>query len=64
MMNIHLTFTDFSKLAANGKLEKDGATLTYSRPVIAEIEIDPNAKTGKVVFFLDETDDRRLTAFD
>lgn len=62
-MNIELTFQDFTKLAAQGKLEKDGVTITFGRPVLPEITIDPKAKTGKVVFYLDETDDRRLAAF-
>jgi hypothetical protein len=61
-MNIELTFQDFAKLAANGKLEKDGTTITFGRPVLAELTVDPQAKTGKVAFYLDETDDRRLAA--
>jgi len=62
-MNIELTFQDFTKLAENGKLEKDGVMITFGRPILAKITIDPQAKTGKVVFSLDETDDRRLAAF-
>ena len=61
-MNIELTFQDFAKLAANQKLEKDGTTITFGRPVLSEVITDPKAKTGKVVFYLDESDDRRLTA--
>ena len=61
-MNIEFTFQDFVKLAANGKLERDGTTITFGRPVLAEITIDQRAKTGKVVFYLDEADDRRLSA--
>lgn len=60
-MNIHLTFQDFAKLAANGKLEKDGATISFDRPVLAEVKIDPHVKSGRVAFYLDETDDRRFT---
>jgi hypothetical protein len=59
-MTIHLTFQDFSKLAASGQIEKDGVTIMFGRPVLAKVEIDANAKTGTVVFHLDETDDRRL----
>jgi hypothetical protein len=62
-MNIELTFQDFVKLAGNGKLEKDGATITFRRPILTDITVDPRAKTGKVVFYLDETDDKRLEAF-
>ncbi len=32
-------------------------------PVLAKVELDTNLKTGKVVFFLAETDDRRFTEF-
>ncbi|SPF48602.1 hypothetical protein SBA4_3950008 [Candidatus Sulfopaludibacter sp. SbA4] len=59
-MTIHLTFQDLSKLAANGQTEKDGVTIVFGRPILSKIEIDPKAKTGKVVFYLDETDDRRF----
>ena len=61
-MNIELTFQDFTALAANGTLKKDGANITFGRPVLATINIDPQAKTGNVVFYLDETDDKRLSA--
>ena len=62
-MDIRLSFQDFSRLAANGTLEKEGVTITFGRPVLSEVQIDPKAKTGKVVFFLDEADDRRFTEF-
>ena len=62
-MNIELTFQDFVKLAANGKPEKNGATVTFDRPVFPQITIDPKANTGKVVFQLDEADDRRFAFF-
>ena len=61
-MNIELTFQDFAALAANGNLKKDGVNITFGRPVLATITGDPHAKTGQVVFYLDETDDRRLSA--
>ena len=62
-MNIELTFKDFALLAVNGTLEKDGVKITFGRPVLATIASDPHAKTGQVVFYLDEGDDRRLLAF-
>lgn len=56
-MKIDLTFEDIVALAANGKLEKGGATITFGRPVLAEITLDPRyRKSGKVVFYLDEHD--------
>jgi hypothetical protein len=56
-MEVKLTFQDFAKLAANQKVEKDGVTLTFERPVLSEGTFNPG-KGGKVVFFLDETDPR------
>ena len=57
-MSIQLSFQDFVRLATYQTLDKDGVTITYGRPVLAEIEIDGNnpPKSGKVVFHLDETD--------
>jgi hypothetical protein len=63
-MNIDLTFEDLVKLAANGKLEKDGTTITVGRPVLPEVTIDPVGKSGKVVFSLDETDPRAKQIFE
>jgi len=40
------------RLAANRTLEKDGVKITFGRPVLSEVVIDSNAKTGKVLFFL------------
>jgi len=55
-MTIELTFGDLTKLATDRKLDKDGTTFVINRPVLTEITIDSQAKSGKVVFFLDETD--------
>jgi hypothetical protein len=63
-MKIDLTFADLVKLALHGKLEKDGATITVGRPVLTELSPNPLHKSGKVVFFLDETDERSAAAFD
>jgi hypothetical protein len=61
-MDIELTFQDFAALAANGKLEKGTVNITFRRPILSTVTIDPRAKTGKAEFYLDETDDARLTA--
>jgi hypothetical protein len=63
-MDIHLSFQDFSKLAASGRLEKDGTPITFGRPVLAEIEINPKAKTGKVCFFSTKRTTGGLPNFD
>jgi hypothetical protein len=57
-MDIELTFQDLMKLAASGKLETGGTTITIGRPVLPEVTIDPHGKSGKVVFSLDEADPR------
>lgn len=62
-MNIVLAFDDFTELSANGRLEKDGVTVTFGRPVLAEVEIDPTKGSGKVVFYLDEADERSRAVF-
>lgn len=58
-MTIKLTFQDFAKLATYRIVEKDGVTISFDRPVLSEVSADVSAKTGKVTFFLDETDDHR-----
>lgn len=55
-MTLELSFDDFVKLAANGQLQKEGINVVFNRPVLTEITADPKAKSGKVVFYLDETD--------
>jgi hypothetical protein len=50
-------------LAKDGTLEKEGVTISFGRPILAEMDINPQAKTGKVAFFLDETDERRVSEF-
>jgi len=57
-MNIDLSWDDLVKLASNSKLEKDGITLTISRPVLPDLEIVPDGSKGFVRFTLDETDPR------
>jgi hypothetical protein len=39
-VNISLTFSDLAKLAADGKVEKDGNTLTVSRSSIPRTKRD------------------------
>jgi hypothetical protein len=56
-------FSRFLKVGREQTLEKDGVTITFDRPVLSKVAIDPKAKTGEVVFFLDEDDDRRLNEF-
>jgi len=51
-MDIQLSCQDLVRLAANRTLEKDGVKITFGRPVLSEVVIDSNAKTGKVLFFL------------
>jgi hypothetical protein len=57
-MRIELSFHDFVRLAVDQMLDKDGVTITYGRPVLAEIKIEGSdpPKSGKVVFYLDDTD--------
>jgi hypothetical protein len=51
-MEIHLTWHDLLKLAANGKVEKEGNTLIVDQPVLPSIE------GGSVHFTLDDSDPR------
>jgi hypothetical protein len=53
-MNIHLAFVDLVRLGKDGKLEKDGVTITFGRPVLSEVTVnakDDPPKSGKVAFF-------------
>lgn len=47
---------------ASGAVEKEGVTITFTRPVLSEVQADPQAKTGRVIYF-DESDERRSAAF-
>ena len=55
-MNISLTFSDLAKLAANGKVEKDGNTLSVSRPILPDVAISADGLRGFVRFTVDESD--------
>ena len=57
-MNIPLTFSDLAKLAANGKIEKDGNTLSVSRPILPYVSVSPDGLWGSVRFTVDESDPR------
>ena len=58
-MEINLTFEDLVALAATSQIEKNGATVTISRPVLTEINLRP--PKGSVLFFLDQSDPRSRT---
>lgn len=58
-MNIPLTFSDLAKLAANGEVEKDGNTLSVSRPVVPDVSVSADGRRGFVRFTLDESDPLR-----
>jgi hypothetical protein len=55
-MDISLTWHDLLKLGANGKLEKDGNTITVPRPVMPELK--PSDGKQVVCFTLDDSDPR------
>jgi hypothetical protein len=57
-MDISLTWQDLTKLAANGKVEKDGNTISVGRPVVPDLEVSPDGLKGFVRFTVDETDPR------
>jgi hypothetical protein len=63
-MTIQLKFQDLVRLAMKQQIEKEGVTITCGRPVLSTIKVDPKAKTGSVLFYIDETDDKRLAEFD
>jgi hypothetical protein len=54
-MDISLTFSDLAKLAANGKVEKDGNTLSVSRPILPAVSVSPDGLWGFVRFTVDES---------
>jgi len=58
-MNIPLTFSDLAKLAANGEVEKDGTTLSVSRPILPDVSVSADGRRGFVRFTLDESDPLR-----
>jgi hypothetical protein len=55
-MDIFLTFRDLAKLAVNGKVEKDGNTLSVSRPILPDVSVSPDGLRGFVRFTVDESD--------
>jgi len=54
-MDIPLTWGDLVKLASNGKVEKDGNTLSVSRPIIPDLQISADGLRGSVRFTVDES---------
>jgi hypothetical protein len=60
-MDIPLTWGDLVKLASNGKVEKDGNTLSVSRPILPDLQISADGLRGFVRFTVDESNPfRRL----
>jgi hypothetical protein len=57
-MDISLTWQDLTKLAANGKVDKDGITITVGRPVLPDLQVSPDGLKGFVRFTVDESDPR------
>ena len=55
-VNIYVTFTDLAKLAADGKVEEDGNTLSVSRTILPHVEISADGLRGFVRFTVDESD--------
>ncbi len=53
-MNVHLTFQDLARLAANSEVEKDGVTITVDAlPLQRKIKVDPTkGNDGYVVFWM------------
>ena len=54
-MDIPLTWVDLVKLATNGKVEKDGNTLSVSRPILPDLQISADGLRGFVRFTVDES---------
>ena len=63
-MKISLTFSDLAKLAANGEVEKDGTTLSVSRPILPDVSVSADGRRGFVRFTLDESDPLRARLSD
>jgi hypothetical protein len=60
-IHVNLSFRDLITLAENCTLEKDGITISFSRPIMAQLKkIDQVKKRGEVFFYLDQTDPRRF----
>jgi hypothetical protein len=55
-MDISLTWQDLVKLAANGKVEKDGNTISVLKPVFPHLQLSPDGLTGVVRFEVDDSD--------
>jgi hypothetical protein len=55
-MDISLTWNDLVKLAANGTVEKDGNTLSVTRPILPDLNISSDGLRGFVRFTVDESD--------
>jgi hypothetical protein len=58
-MDIPLTWGDLVKLASNGKVEKDGNTLSVSRPILPDLQIFADGLRGFVRFTVDESNPSR-----
>ena len=54
-MDIPLTWVDLVKLASNGKVEKDGNTLSVSRAILPDLQISADGLRGFVRFTVDES---------
>jgi hypothetical protein len=55
---LRLSLSDLTKLAVNGKVEKDGNTLSVSRPILPDVETSADGLRGFVRFTVDESDPR------
>jgi hypothetical protein len=60
-MDIPLTWVDLVKLASSGKVEKDGNTLSVSRPVLPDLQISADGLRGFVRFTVDESKSNLLS---
>lgn len=57
-MTITLTWEDFSKLAANGTVDKDGATIKVGAGILPGINVLADPEDKFVAFTLDSSDPR------
>jgi hypothetical protein len=57
-MDIPLTWGDLVLLATNEKVEKDGNTLSVSRPILPDFQVSADGLRGFVRFTVDESDPR------
>jgi hypothetical protein len=60
-MDIPLTWGDLVELASKGKVEKDGNTLSVSRPVLPDLQISADGLRGFVRFTVDESKSNLLS---